>query len=167
MKTTDIQKFLKKNQKPLLIALGVLAVVVVVWIVIKKRRNPQGLKTESEIESSTGTNITSSLDFYHLAERLWNATVSYRSLPIIVSWWPTGTNEKEVYAVLECLNTQADYMMLENAWVNYYKQKSWYVQHMNLQAESTVPAILRSELDANELQRCRDILTAKGITPDF
>lgn len=58
-------------------------------------------------------------------------------------------------------------MMLENAWVNYYKQKSWYVQHMNLQAESTVPAILRSELDANELQHCRDILTAKGITPDF
>lgn len=167
MKTTDIKKFLKKNQKPLLIALAVVVVLVVVWLIWKKIRSQKGLKTNSEIEASTGTPITASLDFYHLVQRLWNATVSYRSLPILVSWWPSGTNEAEVYAVLGTLSTPSDYMVLEKTWIEYFRQKSWFVQNLSLQAEGTIPAILRSELNARELQRCREILLSKGITPDF
>lgn len=168
MKTNNITKFIKKNQKPLLIALGVLAVAVVVWLVLRKRNGGVfGPKTQSEIEQGTGSSVTSTLDFYRLAERLWDATVAYRSLPWVISWWPTGTNEEEVYDVLGSLNSQADYMMLEATFANYYKEKSWVIRNLSLQAESSIPAVLKSELTSSELQKCRNILTAKGITPDF
>lgn len=166
---TDIQKFIKKNKKPLLIALAVLVVVIVVVLYkkLKSSSSGGGFFSDSRIEQETGTSITGSTDFRHLVERLWNATVAHRSVSWVITWWPTGTDEEEVYSVLNCLNSQADYMKLEREWVAYYNEQSWYNRKLNMQAESTVPAVLQSELTKSELARCRSILEAKGITPDF
>lgn len=168
MKSKEITKFLKKN-KTLVIVAGVVLLVAAVLVILKKLNviGSSGLKSDSEIESGTGTSITHSLDFYHLVERLWDATVSYHSLPWVVSWWPTGTNEAEIYAVLSTLNSQADYMKLEKEWVNYYNSKSWLIRNLDWQAHGTVPAVLKSELTGKELQQCRDILRSRDITPDF
>lgn len=168
MKTSEIMKFVKKNKTVLIIA-GMVLLVAAILVILKKLNviGSDGYKTDSEIESGTGTSISHSLDFYHLVERLWDATVSYHSLPWVVSWWPTGTNEEEVYAVLNTLNTQADYMKLEKEWVNYYNSKSWVIRNLDWQAQGTVPAVLKSELTGKELQNCRNILITKGITPDF
>lgn len=169
MKTKQIADFVKKNKKSLLIALGVLIIALAVRLVWRKKRGLGGVrpKTVSEIESGTGYTVTPSTDFYRLAQRLWDATVAYHSLPWFVYWWPSGTNEEEVYAVLGVLNNQADYMMLEAAWVNYFKEQSFVVRNFSLQAEGSVPAVLKSELTKSELQKCREILLSKGITPDF
>lgn len=169
MKTNEITKFLKKHKNQLLIAAGVVVLIVVVWIVVRRRnRNADiTLKTDSDIQNATGTPITQSLDFAHLAKRMWDATVSYHTIPWYVTLWPTGTNESEVYAVLESLNTQADYMKLERAWVNYYESQSWIIRNLSYQAESTLPAILTSELTKSELTKARNILIQKGIQPDF
>jgi hypothetical protein len=168
MKTNDIKKFFKKN-KTLIVILGVVLLVAAVLVILKKLNviGSSGPKSDAEIESGTGTSITPSIDFYHLVERLWDATVSYHSVPWVVSWWPTGTNEKEVYAVLNVLNTEADYLKLEKEWVNYYNSKSWIIRNLDWQAQGTVPAVLKSELTKSELQECRRILSGKGISPDF
>ena len=169
MKANEITKFIKKN-KTLFVVLGVVALVAVVIIILKKLNmvgSGSGPKSDSEIESGTGSNITPSTDFYHLVERLWEATVGYHSVPWIITLWPTGTNEDEVYAVLNSLNTQADYMKLEREWVNYYNTKSWVIRNLDWQAQGTIPAVLKSELTKSELQKCRNILRSKGITPDF
>lgn len=168
MKSKEILKFVEKN-KTVFVVLGVVLLVAALIVILKKLNviGASGPKSDSEIESGTGTSITQSTDFYHLVERLWDATVSYHSLPWIVSWWPTGTNENEVYAVLQLLNTPADYLKLEREWVNYYNSKSWLIRNLDWQAQGTLPAVLKSELTKSELQQCRNILTSKGITPDF
>lgn len=167
MNKKQIVEFAKKNQTALIVAAAVVVALVVAWLVWRKYRKSVGFNNDSDIENATGTTITTSIDFNHLAKRLWEATVSYRSLPWIVSWWPTGTNEEEVYAVLGVLNTQADYLKLEQAWINYYESHSWIIRNLSLQAEGTLPAILKSELTRSELAKARTILTGKGITPDF
>ena len=66
--------------------------------------------------------------------------------------------------VLEVLQTQDDYTKLCNEWAKLYDEKGfWY----NLTARATLPGTLRSELSTSELSRARNILTGKGISPDF
>lgn len=149
--------------------LVVAAIVVAVWAVWRKFRKNGNitLKTDQDIQNATGTAITQSLDFAHLAKRMWDATVSYHTIPWYITLWPTGTNESEVYAVLESINTQADYMKLEKAWVSYFESQSWVIRNLSIQAYSTLPAVLKSELTKKELTKARNILIEKGITPDF
>lgn len=167
MKTKPITKFVNDNKTPLIVVAAVAVAVVVFWIVKKMRSAGSGSLSDYQIEQGTGTPITAATDFRHLVVRLWQATVTYRSASVLVFNWPTGTDEDEVYAVLGCLRTQADYVKLEREWVAYFNEQSWFTRNLNMQAHGTVPAVLKSELTKKELQRCRDILTANGITPDF
>ena len=65
------------------------------------------------------------------------------------------------------LKLREKHMKLEKEWVNYYNSKSWIIRNLDWQAQGTVPAVLKSELTKSELQKCRNILTSKGISPDF
>lgn len=143
---------------------GIVALVLLVLVVIaavfvwKKVRNvtqassKEKLFSDNEIESGTGTVISGSLDFAHLVSRLWAAVVGM------------GTNEAEVYAVLGCLNTQADYMKLCRAWLTHWQESGWFARQAT---EPTLPGQLQAELDKTELAKARNILSGKGIEPDF
>ena len=142
----------------------VIVLVAVVWVSNKIRKlwRSSSLKSgldDAAIEAAAGSSITASLNFRQLATRLWDATCAY-------TW---GTNEQEVFAVLGCLNTQADYIKLSNAWAESYNATGWWNRNIGTlwQARSTLAGVLQSELTKKELNQARSILTDKGITPDF
>ena len=164
-KITSTIDYLSDPRKGITAAILLVLAIAAVWFFWSKIKQlwggsslKAGLKNSS-IEAATGTSITPTLQFHQLALRIWEATAAYTF----------GTNEEEVYAVLRCLNTQADYIMLENAWVdNYNATSGWNKTFGTLwQARATLPGILQSELNSRELAQARSILTAKGITPDF
>lgn len=107
---------------------------------------------DAAIEAGTGTSISSSIDFANLWLRLWDAT--YR----------IGTDEDEVFAVLGMLNSQADYMKLSQVWSRKWALLGWPLTEY---IPMTLPGLLKSELNSSELLQARNILTSKGITPDF
>jgi len=73
-----------------------------------------------------------------------------------------GTDENAVYSALGQLNNQADWVLLKN----YYEQ--WYEANTShYWCERTLVGTLTDDLNDAELMRCREILEAKGITPDF
>lgn len=164
-KITSTIDYLSDPRKGITAAVLLVLAIAAVWFFwskIKQLWGGSSLKTtldNSAIESATGTTITPTLQFHQLANRIWEATVAY-------AW---GTNEEEVYAVLGCLNTPADYIKLENAWVDNYNATSGWNKTFGTfwQARATLPAVLQSELNGKELAQARSILTAKGITPDF
>ena len=161
MKTKDITKFLKKNQKPLLIALGVLAVAVVVWLVFRRSR---GISADQQhlAEQNTGEHVTVSINWRDLAIRLRKAFSGPGS---------SSTDEAEVYAVLGVLRNQADWEYLKRYWTEYCNSLPWWQRLndnlMNTTNYKSLVSALKYELDSGELQQCRDILLSKGITPDF
>lgn len=158
MKTTDIQKFLKKNQKPLLIALGVLVVAVVVWLVVRNAARRKDSENNNP-ETITGTTITIGIDFRELAERMLHAFIDR-----------FGTDEDAVYAVLDQLRTQADWVNLKRKYKEVWKDENWLAQgiHMLISMKTgNLVQDMKDELNNKELQQCRDILLSKGITPDF
>lgn len=161
MKTTDIKKFIKKNKTPLLVALGVVAVLVVVWIIWKKSK---GIDTRDKdlAEQNTGQQVTASINWRDLATRLRAAFGGPNS---------SGTDEAEVYAVLGTLRNQADWEYLKRYWTTYCESLPWWLKTKdylyNTSRYKSLTASLIYELDSGELQQCRDILTAKGIMPDF
>lgn len=161
MKTKEITKFLKKNQKPLLIALGVVVVIVVVWIIVRRSRGVIG-KDKELSEENTGQEVTSSINWKDLATRLRQAFSGPST---------SGTDEAEVYAVLGTLRNQADWEYLKRYWATYCASLPWWQRLndnlMNTTNYNSLVASLIYELDSSELQQCRDILTSKGITPDF
>lgn len=164
-KITSTIDYLSDPRKGITAAVLLILAIAAVWFFwskIKQLWGGSSLKTtldNSAIEAATGTNITPTLQFNQLASRIWEATVSY-------AW---GTNEEEVYAVLRCLNTPADYIKLEDAWVKFYNATSWWNRTIgNLwQAKATLPGLLHSELNGKELAQARSILNDKGIQPDF
>ena len=170
-KVTSTIDYLSDPRKGITAAiLLVLAIVVVafLWKKIRSLWDGSSLKgsiEDSKIESSTGSTITlTDSQFAQLAERLWTATCEGGD------FWSFGTDEDEVYAVLGCLNTQADYAKLSLAWTECVNSKSWWKKHLTwagMQSRSTLPGILRAELNSSELAHARSILTAQGITPDF
>lgn len=161
MKTKEITKFLKKNQKPLLIALAVFVVIVVVWFVLKRRR---GVDTEQQnlAEQYTGQQVTPGMNWKDLCARLRKAFSGPNA---------SGTDEDEIYAVLSALRNQSDWEYLKRYWTEYCESLPWWQRLndnlMNTSTYKSLAASLKYELDSTELQRCREILTAKGITPDF
>lgn len=155
----DLQKFLKKNKKTLLIALAVIAVVLVVWIVVRRLRQSSGTQ-KSYVEDLTGQSVTAGLNFDQLAERMFNAWVS-----------TLGTDEAEVYSILEQLNNQADWEYLQARyqayWSTFPAYEQWIHGIFGLGLTGVLIADMRRELNKKELQRCRDILTGKNINPGF
>lgn len=160
MKTTDITKFMK-TQKPLFIALCVVVVLVVCWYVFGKDlwRNYINNKTKDESEGYTGTETTPYMNFAGLRDRLINAFSGF------------GTDEDEVYGVLSELKTQADWEYLQRYWENSMSKKNigWVglVLGGMMGLATTLIATMKSELDKNELKKCRKILEDKDITPGF
>lgn len=161
MKTTDIKKFLKKNQKPLLIALAVVVVLVVVWLIWRRSRG-LNINNQQLAEENTGTPVTVSINWRDLAARLRQAFSGPNA---------SSTDEAEVYAVLGMLRTQADWEYLKRYWTEYCNSLSWWQRLndniMNTTNYKSLTASLIYELSNSELQHCREILLAKGITPDF
>lgn len=160
MSKSKITKFFEKNKTPLLVALGVIVVVIIIWLLRKKK----GLDAEEIVlsEQYTGQNITSGMPWRDMATRLRKAFGGPNS---------SATDEDEVYNVLSMLRTQADWDYLKRYWITYYKSLPWYDRlHnfiMNGSNNDSLVVLMKYELDDTELQLCRDILNAKGITPDF
>lgn len=161
MKTNGITKFVKKNKTPLLVALGVVAVAVVVWLIWRKSR---GINTNHMqlAEENTGTTVTVSINWRDLAIRLRQAFSGPNA---------SSTDEAEVYAVLGTLRTPADWEYLKRYWTEYCNSLRWWQRLndnlMNTTNYKSLTSSLIYELDSSELQQCRDILLSKGINPDF
>jgi len=157
MKTTDVKKFFKKNKTTLLIALGV-AAVLVVWIIVRNSTRRKDNENNNP-ETITGTSITPGIDFRELAERMLHAFIDR-----------FGTDEDAVYAILDQLRTQADWVNLKRKYQEVWKDENWLAQgiHMLISMKTgNLAQDLKDELTNSELQQCRDILLSKGITPDF
>jgi hypothetical protein len=160
MKTTDIKKFFKKNKTPLLIAAGVIVLVVVVWIIVKRTRKPNPTSQKEKVEDLTGQQVTAGLNFDDLAKRMFTAWIS-----------TLGTDENEVYAILAQMNNQADWEYLKARYEAYWNGMPMYEQFIHTTAGLGLTGVLvsdfRRELSKSELQRCRDILAGHGIEPGF
>ena len=160
MKTSDITKFFKKNQKQILIAVGVVVAVVVVWIVVKKVRQNSEKKDKEKSEDLTGQSVTPGLNFDDFAKRIFSAWVS-----------TFGTDENEVYSILEQLNNQADWDYLKRRYEAYWNSMPTYEQLIHttfgLGLSGVLVSDFRREFSKKELQHCRDILEGKNITPGF
>lgn len=159
MNTKEIEKFFKKNKKQILVAAGVILAVVVIWIVVKRLRRSAAVQKE-KIEEMTGQQVTAGLNFDDMARRMFGAWVS-----------TFGTDEAEVYSILELLNNQADWEFLKERYSAYWNSMPMYEQIIHTTAGLGLSGVLvsdfRRELNRRELQRCRDILTSKNIQPGF
>lgn len=154
-KTIDYFSDPKKAVTAAVLLILVIAVVAFLWKKISgiwKGSSLQGSLEDATIQANTNSSITSTLNFTQLAKRMWDATDRF------------GTDEAEVLAVLSCLQTQADYVKLCNAWCALYEEKGFFGR---LTAQSTLPGTLVSELSTGELMQARSVLTERGITPDF
>ena len=109
MKTKQIADFVKKNKKSLLISLGVVVVLVVVWVIVRRKK---GIDTKEKdlAEQNTGQSITAGINWRDLADRLRAAFSGPNA---------SGTDEVEVYAVLGTLRNQADWEYLKRYWATY------------------------------------------------
>ena len=157
MKTNEITKFLKKNKKQILIAVGILVAVTVVWIVVKKLW--QRSENNENPEDITGTQVTVGIDFSDLAKRMLQAFTA-----------DPGTDEDAVYTILGQLKTQADWVNLKRKYEKAFEELDWFSTHVFSFFErltGNLPHDLQSELTKKELARCRSILEDNGITPDF
>lgn len=158
---TSLKNFVKENQTALLIALGVVVVAFVVWIIWRKSK---GINTRDKelAEQNTGQQVTVSINWNDLAVRLRKAFSGPNS---------SSTNEAEVYAVLGTLRNQADWEYLKRYWTTYCESLPFWMRLrdnlFNTGNYKSLTASLIYELDSRELQQCRSILEAKGITPDF
>ena len=162
MKTNEIKKFIKKNRKPLLIALGVLVAVLVVWLVFFRKSSREEKNQQNASEDVTGASLTDGLNWDGLCARLYGA---FRGLS---SWL---TDEDEVYAVLGEMRTAADWDYLQRHWTiwlkkNNYQLERWLVNHY-LGVYDSLIRTMKSELNTDELENCRVILERKNITPGF
>lgn len=150
------------NKKTILIVSAVvLSVVVTIYFgkkiyryVVSKINNA---KIVNDSESHTGTNVTPTLQFGALVDRLFDAVYRF------------GTKEQEIYNVLNELRTQADWEALKRTWQTAIM--SWptlFRAGLFLGGtKATLIGTLYHELNSSELQQCRDILISHGITPDF
>lgn len=157
----DFKKFIKDNKKPLLIALAVIVVVVIIWIIVRKLTKGVTTATQkNKIEDLTGQTVTSGLNFDEMAKRMFAAWVT-----------TIGTDENEVYSILEQLNNQADWEYLQARYQAYWNSMPVYEQLVHTFAGLGLSGILvsdfRRELNRRELQRCREILEGKNINPAF
>lgn len=161
-KSKNILKWADSNKKTILIVSAViLSVVLTIWLgkkifaFVAKKINQAKIKNDSE--NHTRTDVTGTLQFGSLVTRIIEAVKG------------VGTNEQEIYNVLGELRTQADWDALKRTWSAAYsglgKLQQFVIYTSGCRA--TLSSTLFAELDASELQHCREILIANGITPDF
>ena len=160
-------KFKFKDLTPkqaIAVAIIVAVIVAVVWLLWGKIASFfRDVRTKTidknDSENATGTNVTPTIDFTGLCDQLYNAGPRRY-----------GTDEVAIYNVLGVLKTPADYHYLCRCWASYWKGLGWMARHNDTSfgfGNSTLSGMLSNELTQSELQNCRDILTRKGITPDF
>ena len=161
-KSQNILKWADSNKKTIIIVSAViLSVVLTIWLGKKIFSWVSGMinetKIKNESENHTGTSVTSTLQFKSLVGRIFDAV--YR----------LGTNEAEIYNVLNELRTQADWECLKRTWESFYNSLP-KITRVGLLTGGTWPTLigtLQHELTQSELQHCREILETKGIVPDF
>lgn len=159
---TNTGKWLVDNRKKVLIISAVIvAVIVTLWAAKKiykwAANKISAAKLKNAAEEHTGTSVTSTIDWSSLFSRMLDAV------------YPLGTNEDEVYSVLGELRTQADWEVLKRAWTQWYTGLPTITQ-FGFRLGGTMPTLVETlykELTSSELQHCREILEAKGISPDF
>lgn len=163
-------EWLSKPSHAIVVGVLLILVIAAIWFLSKKIKAAIAKAREkANAPQVNESNLTPGLDFSELARRLWDATVDYHSLgsfSFLLANMPTGTNEDEVYAVLGMLRTNDDYLALKRAWRSYYDQQSGFSNWLSASA-SSLPGALSEELNSSELGRCRGILEANNITPDF
>ena len=161
-KSQNIMKWADSNKKTIIIVSAVIvSVVLTIWLgkkvfeFVAKKLNQAKIKNDSE--DHTGSNVTGTLQFGSLASRIIEAVKG------------VGTNEQEIYNVLGELRTQADWEALKRTWAAAYAGLGKLAQFTLYAAgcRYSLTSTLFAELDSDELQHCREILTANGITPDF
>lgn len=155
-------KFLEENKKTILIVSAVVvSIAITIWagrkiyrFVVSKINETKNI---NDAEEHTGTTVTPTLQFNSLVQRLFDAM------------YPIGTNEAEVYNVLGELRTQADWECLKRTWYSSIISLP-KITKVGLSLGGTKTSLvetLYNELNASELEQCRQILTSKGIAPDF
>ena len=159
----EITGFFKKYKKPIVTTIVVIVVVVLVWGGYKMlSRLLKNKKNAADAESFTGTDVSAGLPVGDISAQIAMACRG-----------PFGwkTDEDAIYGALGQLKTQADWTYLQSYWsTNVYSNLSnfgasmaWTFRNISQSLTGT----LMAELSSSELQKCRDILTAKGITPGF
>jgi hypothetical protein len=158
MKTTDVKKFFKKNKTTLLIAAGVVLLAIIVWVIVRRTRKGPTAQKE-KVEDLTGQQVTAGLNFDDLAKRMFTAWITF------------GTDENEVYSILDQMNNQADWEYLKARYEAYWDSLPMYEQFIHTTFGLGLLGVLvsdfRRELSKSELQHCRDILIGHGIEPGF
>lgn len=156
MKTSEITKFVKKNQKAIIIAVVIIVAVIFFWKVgsgivdFFKQRND-----ESASENQTGTSLTQGINHYRLAKQIYDACEG------------GGTGENAIYNALGQLRTQADWELVQRRFATIYNDTHAWYHILSTNLSSDLIATLQSELDSGELARCRQILEGNNIDPGF
>lgn len=165
-----MEKFNAKNMSPAaIVAICVVVVMVIVLVIIVWRKTGgqivdaiQGKIDEknaekdfksgtSEAENETGMKPTiSKTKAATLCEQIYKAC-RY-----------AGTDEQAIYSALRQLKNQADWVLLKNYYGEWYKANTYHIW-----GESTLVGTLTGDLNASELQTCRNILDENGIVADF
>lgn len=159
----EITGFLEKHKKPIVTAIVVVVVVALVWGGYKMlSRFLKNKKNAADAEDFTGTEVSSGFPVGDLCAQIAMACRG-----------PFGwkTDEEAIYGALGQLRTQADWVYMQSYWAtnvysnvsNFGASMAWVFRNISQSLTGT----LLSELSSSELQKCRDILTAKGITPGF
>lgn len=156
-------KWISDNKNPILIVLAVIVSAWITWIVAKKLiMLYRTRKSKSDAETLTGLNITPGLQFDEIMAQIAMACKGFRSL---------NTDEEAIYAALSQLQNQADWEYIQSLWSDrvYSQLKGWQaavVWSYHGISQSLVGTLM-NELSSSELQKCREVLEAKGITPGF
>lgn len=151
--------FLKNNKKGIIAISISVIVLVIVLAIVKAIRSKTVAGQKEQAEQIGGASVSSDLNFDDMAKRLLKAF--YQNF---------GTNEDEVYTVLGLLKNRSDWEYLKTAYNVQWKAEggvSIFVHTVFSWLSGNLITDLKSEMNNKELQQCRDILIAKGITPDF
>ena len=145
-----------------LVLIGI-ALAIFVWKKIKKTAEgiADGIKDnreDSDIEKETGSLITSLLDFKSLCAQIWDASVN-----------ATINDPDKVCQALQQLQSKADYEKLKRVWTDYVEGLNWWERNLHAFSETkySLPASLAADFKEKNLERFREVLRKKNITPDF
>ena len=159
MKTKEITKLLKKNLKPIIIAVTVIFVAVVAWAIVKKIFGNKDDK--GKVKDLTGDEPTPTINFDDLSLRLINAFNGALSM---------FTDEEAVYGCLKELKKQADWEYLKLKYNRTFRDLGYLEQGVHIVAGGfggTLVSDMSRELSKKELQKCREILEESDINPGF
>lgn len=145
-----------------LVLIGI-ALAIFVWKKIKKTAEgiADGIKDnkrDSQYETETGSLLTTTLDYQSMCTQIWNASVH-----------ATINDPDKVCRVLEQLQSRADYEKLKDEWTQYVQNLGWFERNWNAFSETkySLPGTLAADFKEKNLERFREVLRKRNITPDF